>query len=175
MTDRIFDAFLTSQHADALALNADSDLIALSFPEVASGPHRQYIAEFSCGGLVHSHSRGVEEARRFTVGLTFPSDYLRRVEPSEVLTWLGPFEIWHPNIRPPFICVGRLSPGTPLTDLLYQCFEIISYQKVTMREDDALNIDACSWARQHQSRFPVDPRPLKRRSAEARIEAVGRP
>ena len=54
-------------------------------------------------------------------------------------------------------------PGTPLVDLLYQCFEIITYTKVTMREDDALNRAACGWARENQDRFPIDPRPLKRR------------
>jgi hypothetical protein len=65
----------------------------------------------------------------------------------------------------PLICVGRLKPGTWLVDLLYQCYEIITYQKVTMREDDALNPLACVWSREHQQRFPIDRRPLKWRAA----------
>ena len=81
-------------------------------------------------------------------------------------------EVFHPNIKAPFICVGKLSPGTLLVDILYQCFEIISYNKVTMREDDALNGAACAWARSNQHRFPVDPRALKRRSLEFRIEPI---
>ena len=118
------------------------------------------------------------EASRFEVGIWFPSDYLRRAEPWEVLTWLGPRRVFHPNIsdRMPVICVGRLAPGTWLVDLLYQVFEIISYQKVTMREDDALNPAACAWARENQHRFPVDRRPLKWRKPLAEpVEAeVGR-
>jgi hypothetical protein len=53
-----------------------------------------------------------------------------------------------------------------LVDLLFQCFEVITYQKVTMREDDALNHAACAWAREHQQRFPIDRRPLKWRRPE---------
>ncbi|HVR30785.1 MAG TPA: hypothetical protein VMS86_14780 [Thermoanaerobaculia bacterium] len=33
-----------------------------------------------------------------------------------------------------------------------------------MREDDALNREACVWARANQHRFPLDRRPLKRRA-----------
>jgi hypothetical protein len=81
-----------------------------------------------------------------------------------VLTWLAPRDIWHPNISAdaPVICVGRLAPGTALVDLLYQLFEVITWNKVTMREDDALNRAACQWARRNGHRFPVDRRPLKR-------------
>jgi hypothetical protein len=103
------------------------------------------------------------EADQFEIGIWFPSDYLRRAEPAQVLTWLGPRNVFHPNIshRLPFICVGKLAPGTALVDLLYQCFEIITWQKVTMREDDALNPGACGWAREHRAGLPVDRRPLK--------------
>ena len=94
------------------------------------------------------------EANHFEMGIWFPADYLRRVEPFEVLTYLGPREVFHPNIKAPFICVGRLVPGTPLVDILHQCSEIITYNKVTMREDDALNQDACAWARR-RARGPV--------------------
>jgi hypothetical protein len=127
-------------------------------------------------GLVLLRSGQVQEARHFQVGIYFPSDYLRRAEPGEVLTWLGPPNIFHPNVRCRdrsmgigSICIGRLTPGMRLVDLLYQCFEIITYNKVTMREDDALNHAACVWARNNQSRFPVDRRPLKRRHMDLQI------
>ena len=71
--------------------------------------------------------------------------------------------------RAPVVCVGRLSPGTELVDLLFQLFEMITWRKVTMREDDALNATACVWARSHRDRFPVDTRPLKRHAGRIRV------
>jgi hypothetical protein len=123
---------------------------------------------------VRATDGAVRESDRFEVGITFPPDYLRRIDPFEIVTWLGPRNVFHPNIsdRGPFICVGRLAPGMPLVDLLYQVFEIITYQKVTMREDDALNADACAWARRHRDRLPIDRRPLKRRALELQIGAA---
>ena len=58
-----------------------------------------------------------------------------------------------------------MTPGTSLVDLLYQAYEVLTYQKFTSREDDALNAVACAWARKHMDRFPVDSRPLKGRAA----------
>jgi len=159
--DPVYEAFLARQYEEGMALASASDLLEL-IPLDGSPPSR-YIARFGCTGLVRLPNGRVAEADRFEVGIWFPSDYLRRAEPWEVLTWLGPRQVFHPNIsdRMPLICVGRLAPGTWLVDLLYQVFEIISYQKVTMREDDALNHAACVWARENQGRFPVDRRPLK--------------
>ena len=165
--DPIYEAFLARQYEEGMALARASDLLELE--PLGDFPPCRYIARFSCTGLVRSRPGQVSETDRFEVGIWFPSDYLRRAEPWQVLTWLGPREVFHPNIsnRLPLICVGKLKPGTWLVDLLYQCFEIISYQKVTMREDDALNAAACAWAREHQHRFPVDRRPLKWRAAGA--------
>jgi hypothetical protein len=97
------------------------------------------------------------------VGIFFPDDYLRHSDPYQILMWLGPQHVWHPNIgnHAPLVCLGRLGPGTRLTDILYQLFEIITYQRFAT--NDVLNHDAAAWARQNQDRFPVDRRPLKRR------------
>ena len=65
----------------------------------------------------------------------------------------------------PFICPGRIVPGMSLVDLLYQVYEILTYQKLTTH--DALNREAAAWARANQGRFPTDRRPLKRRPARA--------
>jgi len=162
--DPVLEGFLARQFEEGMALAGASDLLELA--AVDGAPPNRYLARFRCKGLVRSQAGKVEEADRFEVGIWFPSDYLRRAEPWQVLTWLGPRRVFHPNIsdRLPAICVGRLVPGTPLVDLLYQCFEIITFRKVTMREDDALNPEACAWARDHRQRFPVDGRPLKRRA-----------
>jgi len=160
--DRIYESFLARQYEEGMALAAASDLVDLR--PVDGPPPSRYLARFRCKGLVRGADGRVQEADRFEVGIWFPSDYLRRADPWEVLTWLGPRRVFHPNISDwaPLICVGRLQPGTPLVDLVYQCFEIVTWQKMTMREDDALNAAACAWAREHRDRFPVDRRPLKR-------------
>jgi len=171
MADRILNAFLTRQREEGLALAAQSDLLSL---QPIDGASDRYVAEFRCTGLVERAPGHVEEASLFHVGVWFPSTYLRQADPFRVLTWLGPRQIWHPNISAtlPVICVGRLAPGTGIVDLLYQVFEIVTWNKVTMREDDALNHRACQWARQHPERFPVDRRPLKRRAAAPRIHEI---
>lgn len=188
MADIIFETFLRHQMEEGLALSRESDILDLYPipPRVAllgvspadlfrmattelspSGPGDPpvwlYVAVFHCRGLVRIGEK-ISQADRFEVAIQFHPDYLR-VQPQapEVLFWIGPAQVFHPNIRPPFLCPGRLQPGLSLSDLLYQIFEMISYQKVNPREDDALNRDACVWARHHQDRLPVDPRPLKRR------------
>jgi hypothetical protein len=101
------------------------------------------------------------------VGLFLPSDYLDG-EPSTglVLTCLMPTNHYHPNIRGSLICIGSIRRGEPLTDLLYRTYEVISYQNYATLEWDCLQPKACSWARANAERFPVDPRPLKRRPAD---------
>ena len=172
MQDRIFNGFLTRQFTEGMALAAESDLLALH-AEPASPPQR-YVARFACRGLVRLDDGTVSEADAFAVGIYFPPDYLRAAHPLQVLTWLGPRNVFHPNIsdRAPVICIGRITPGTALVDLCYQCFEIITYQKCTMREDDALNAVACTWARSNQHRFPIDARPLKRRAIEMQVKLL---
>jgi hypothetical protein len=174
MRDRVFESFLIRQHEEGMALACDSDFLDL----VAAGePPNRYVARFGCRGLVSRLPHTIVEFDHFEVGIRFSPDYLRLADPFRVLTWLGPREIWHPNIAAdaPVICVGRLAPGTGLVDILYQVFEIITWKKVTMREDDALNKEACSWARRNQHRFPVDPRPLKRRLRDFSVEERASP
>ena len=176
MEDRILAAFLSKQHEEAMSLAAASDLLELApLAGPAQGPSDRYIAQFRCTGLAKANQtpRGpVVEANHFALGIWFPPDYLSRADPFAILSWLDPWTVFHPNIRAPFVCVGRIAPGTPLVDLLYQVFEIITYTKVTMREDDALNKEACAWARQHLHRFPVDRRPLKRRALDLEVDTV---
>ncbi len=101
----------------------------------------------------------VRQAESFHVGVYFGADYLRTVNPYETLTLFDPLNTYHPNVAfgAPFICVGRIAPGMPLVDLLYQVYEILTYQKLTPREDDALNKEACRWARANQGLFPHRP------------------
>jgi hypothetical protein len=170
MGDRIFVAFLQRQFEKGMALAQASDLVELL--PFGPPPRRHYLVRFHCKGLVRSANGDIVEHDSFEVGIHFPDDYLRIADPARTLAWLAPRNIWHPNVsdRLPVICVGRLAPGTELTDLIFQIFEIITYAKITMREDDALNQAACLWARENQYRFPIDPRPLKRRSLPLTLE-----
>ena len=167
--DKIFADFLRRQLGDGTEKADASDILHL-LPTTASPPSR-YIAEFHCRGLVNCDNK-VRVAERHAVGITFPSNYLRQAfDPPEILTWLGPREIFHPNIRFPLICTGRIAAGTPLTDLLIQVWEIITYQRYTPH--DPINPFAAAWARNNQHRFPLDERDLIRRPHKA--EAKGEP
>jgi hypothetical protein len=158
--DRLLGKFLERQGEAGTALAALSDFVDLR--PLDSAPGSAYFARFCCTGLVR-HEGKIVEHDDFLVGIRFPDSYLHRFDTTRVLSWCGPNEIWHPNIRPPFVCAGNMQPGTPLVDLLFQLHEIITYQNVEMREKEALNHDACMWARNNTHRFPVDRRPLKRR------------
>jgi hypothetical protein len=165
MSDPVLEGFLKRQLAEGLALAAQSDLFEL-LPQDLD----RYIAIFRCKGLVRGADGAVVEASEFHVGIWFPSDYCRHADPFKVLTWLYPFNAWHPNIRPPLICVGKIPPATELCDLVYQCYEVITYQN--WASHDGLNGGACQWARNNQDRLPVDRRPLKRRVLDLHVKEV---
>ena len=167
--DHIRQGFLEQQYVEGMALARLSDILNLvpldEPPTVAT-----YLAGFRCTGLVRRNGRIVEHGEHL-VGIHFPDDYLRRFDTARVLSWIEPQEPWHPNIRFPLICAGAMEPGTPLVDLLYQVFEIITWQNLETREFNALNGDACKWARCNHDRFPLEHRPLKRRQAMANRHA----
>ena len=168
--NNVFRGFLTEEYKELLALSDASDLVDIT-PLDPPVPQR-YMITFHCTGLVRPRTGAVAEANRFDVGLWVPDDYLSVADPFRVLTWFRPRHVWHPNIsnRDPYICVGRIAPGTPLVELVSQVFDIITYKKVTMREDDALNVEACAWARRNLKRFPIDRRTLRRRVLEIDVE-----
>lgn len=164
MTDPIFESFLTTQMAEAAELHAASDLVDLEpvYPPgaPAEGLAQAFVAKMYCRGLVQQPDGEITEANEFHVGIFFAADYLRRANPFQVLTWLGPVNVWHPNIRATAICAGHIAPGTGVVDLVYRCFEIVTWYN--WAPHDGLNPDACQWARNHQDQFPTDRRPLKR-------------
>ena len=173
MSDQIFEAFLKRQFEEGMALAGCSDVLDLT-PLDGSPPFR-YIAHFEGGrGLVRDSRRQIVEYDKFMVGIWFPEDYLRRVNIPEVLTYLGPHrEPWHPNMRPPYIC-AHIEPATPLVDILYTCWEIWTWN-LFATGDEGLNHAASQWSRrQDRSRFPIDRRPLKRRSGPAAPSTPGR-
>lgn len=173
MTDRIRNAFLARQYREGMALAADSDILTLV--PCGGDPPDRYLAEFRCTGLVTTAAGAIEECDRAAVGIWFPEDYLRTADPFLVLHWLAPSRPHHPNIsdRAPFICAGAIREGTSLVDLVYRVFEIITWNRVTMVESDALNPAACAWARRNLHRFPLDRRPLRRQAVAFDVEDLG--
>ena len=166
--DPVMRGFLERQAEEARALAERSDILQLEC--LPTGQH--FVAHFACRGLVKEPGSEPRIVDAFHVGIYFGSDYLRHSAPFETLTLFAPDNTFHPNVAcgAPFICVGRIAPGMPLVDLLYRVYEILSYQRLTPREDDALNKEACRWARANQHRFPIDPRPLKRRQLNLEIQ-----
>lgn len=164
--DDVLAGFLERQREQGLALAARSPLLELE--AVAGAPPDRWIARFACRGLVRGPVGGVVEAEGFTVGVWFPDDYLRAASAWECLTLLhepGAPRIFHPNCGPSprggeFVCIGHLVPGTPLVDILLQCFEVLSWQNVTVDEHDALDREACMWARANLDRLPIDRRSI---------------
>jgi len=168
--DPVLCAFLERQAEEGRALARASDILDLEC--LPTGRH--FVATYQCRGLVQGRDKVVREANSFQVGVFFGADYLRAVNPMETLTLLSPSNVFHPNIAfgAPLICVGRVAPGMALVDLLYQVYEILSWQKVTMREDDALNKEACRWARSNPGRYPLDRRPIKRRPLALEVQRI---
>jgi len=166
MNDPILSSWLEQQALEAAELDRESDVVSIS--PVGPAPYQRYVVEYNCTGLVKTE-RGVEEANRFAVGIYFPSDYWHRVRPAEVVTLLWPVNLWHSNAKFPHICVGRLFPGTGLVDLTTQIYTIITYNNVSIREDDALQPEVSAWARRNMHRFPLENRPLRRRKISLRV------
>jgi len=173
--DNVFESFCAEQWSLARDLTQRSDIAQLV--PLRGDPPTAYVLLLSCLGLVR---RGGEVRRGgpFVLEFHFAPDYLRAVpNPFEVVRWVLPQDVFHPNIGrgrnpggPIGICVGTIKPGTSIVDLTMQAWEIVTWTKVNAREDDALARDVCPWARSNPDAYPVDRRPLFR--APLAIEAV---
>jgi len=169
VVDPILHSFLAHEHEKAMRLARQSDILDLEAMDTP--PHQRYLARYRCKGLVRREDGAITTCDEFIAGIILPDDYLRRVDAMRIVHLLTP-GVWHPNIQGPVICLGRLREGTALVDILMQVYEILTYQKATMREDDALNHQACAYARSHGDRFPLDRRPLRRSAMKLSLTAL---
>jgi hypothetical protein len=167
INDPILTAFLDQQEIEAMDLDRNSDVVSIA--PIGPKPRQRYIVEYNCKGLVRT-KHGISEAHRFAVGIYFPPDYWHRVEPAQVITLLAPANVFHSNVKFPFICPGRLVPGTSLLEVITQVYSILTFGNVTIREDDALQPEASAWSRRNMHRFPLENRPLRRRQVEFRVK-----
>ena len=157
MADRVFQAFLEREQAAGLALAEASDILSLL--PIGAPPANRYLAELRCTGLIYERG-AIKTCDRFVIGIAFPEDYCRRPDAGALVNLLTPQDVWHPNVRFPVICPGMMPAGTGLVDLIFQCYEILTYGEMGLQ--DPLNEAACRWARRNMDRFPLDRRPLKR-------------
>jgi hypothetical protein len=168
--DKIYDLFLDQQLEEGMALAAQSDLLELHPLRRGGRPPQRYIARFRSNGFVEIGGR-ISTANRFAIGIYLPERYLHEANGFEVLSWLYPANVFHPNICSPFICVGSfMRPGTKLVEILFQLYSIISYSKWAAHSP--LNESAAQWARENQHLFPADKRPLKRRTLSLQISVT---
>jgi len=163
MTDTIVTRFLKDQCERGMALAANSDVLDLvAMHDREDVPPQHYIAMYHCKSALRLRTGQIRVTEsQFDIGIFFGQNHLRAVDPLRLVTWLGPANIVHPNIRPPFVCLGRIYKGIALVDILYQVFEIITY--VNWSSHDSLDATGAQWARNHQQLFPVDRKTLVRR------------
>lgn len=167
-SDPILAGFLDHEYQKGINLARESGLLNLT--PLGPPPYQAYVARFKCKGLVKMQNGNIIEANEFRVSILFPHDYLRKVNPLAIVTWLAPTNIFHPNIRPPYICMGHIIPGMGLTEIIFQIADMISYRKFTTSH--GLNEEACRFVRNNIDRFPIDGRPLKRRSLNIQVDPV---
>jgi hypothetical protein len=159
--DTILESFLRGQQAAWEDFSPQTDAVRLTTlgPDA---PPRKFVAQFSCRGLVRLPFGEISETNKFAVGIYFGDDHLRRIDPLRLVWLLEPQNVWHPNVSAPGLCVGHLRPGVGLIEILQQVYSILTYQNCNLR--DYLSPEAAAWARTNLDRFPIDRRPLKRKT-----------
>lgn len=167
--DPTLNSFLDKQNEDAMVLDSQSDVISVQ--PLGLPPHQKYMVKFTCAGLIRHADGRVQLANKFHVGIFFPDDYLRSVHPPDILTWLSPENAFHSNIKFPYVCIGDILPGTQFVEILHRLLSVISWNKFTVSESDALSKDACQWARNNSSRYPLPMPPLRRRRLKLDVRA----
>ena len=168
--DMIFNGWAEHQQVQGMKLAAASDVLTL-IPAPGTPP-RQYFARYACPVMAREQD-AITQRSGFAVMINFPRDYLRAVSnAAQVVAIVTPQTLWHPNVAGPFICIGAIAPGTSLVELLHQIYEILSFQKFTSLESNALNVEACAWTRRNTHMFPLTTRPLRRRVADLKIAEI---
>jgi hypothetical protein len=159
VSDRVFEVFLRVQLEEGMALASQSTILDLR--PLHGDPPYSYLAGFNAPTLVHLTSGEVVTQQGFLFGVYFAPEHLRVVNPAQCLAVLAPTNIWHPNINPPFCCLGKIAPGAGLRELLLRIYEVAIFMRYTPREGDALNVKACKYVRQRAPFRPLSTLPLK--------------
>jgi hypothetical protein len=147
--NEVNEAFLLGQMLEIDTLCKLSDRLYASPNEFSEGgAPKSYIFRLTCrsparvDGVIHISER------EHLICVAIPDDYLQIAhDPGHILCLLEPRTLFHPNIMGPMICIGDISPATAVVDILVRTFEVLTCQRINMREEEALNYAACEWAR----------------------------
>lgn len=140
---------------------ASSPLI--DFTSEGSPPRLYYVTLYSRGlrwNKKQSRPQTIEQHQfSLRLGSSYPSD------PPDV-TWLTP--IFHPNIRREAVChSNQWSPTWTLADFVCELNDMIRFKKYNIYSP--LDLQAASWAQEHEELFPVDPRGLRETSPQITV------
>lgn len=148
-------------------LKAESTILDF---ELRGNPPEWYLLRFHGLGLWRPegtesvHVRNVHEVS-LGLGASYP-----RMMPE--LSWKTP--IFHPNISGSgVVCLGGYGtywvPSVNLDELCHMLWDMIRYQNFDV--NSPYNREAAAWAKtQHDMRLPVDPRPLRDRTASKSVD-----
>jgi hypothetical protein len=146
------------------SLRAESTIVEF---KASGNPPSEYLVRFLGNGLARAPDFIRVEVRdvhsvAIRLGASYP-----RVMPE--LQWLTP--IFHPNISASgAVCLGGYGtywvPSLNLDELCEMLWDMIRYANYDVTSP--YNREAAEWARsQRQYRFPIDPRPIRDKLAEA--------
>ena len=147
--DVVFQRFLENTASDAVDLQRTSDVVTLQ--ALPPQPASRYVCEFRVPYLRRLPAGTVVlDPGPVACSIRFPCDYLRSGDTRlyiRVAAVLSP-DFIHPNVLHGVVCLGAaFAPGTPLRGLLWQLWEVITYQNCTVDERNAMNGEACRLVR----------------------------
>ena len=147
--NEVNEAFLLGQLIEIDSLCKSSDRLFSSPYEISEGgAPKSYIFRLTCRSPVKVDGVIQIAEREHLLCVALPDDYLQIAhDPGHILCLLEPTTLFHPNIKGPMICIGDIAPATPVVDILVRTYEVLTCQRINMREKEALNYAACEWAR----------------------------
>ena len=161
--DRIFQRFLENTAADAVALQRKSDVLVIE--PLPPFPSSRYRCRFDVPYLRRLPAGTVAiEAGPVTCCIRFPGDYLCSAD-SRLFIRIAAVQtadFLHPNVLDGIVCLGTaFAPGTPICGVVWQLFEIVTYQDrgCTVDERNALNPEACRLLRAYPGLLATMARP----------------
>ena len=156
-------------------LKAESSILDVTVPgPMFGGPPEIYVIHFYGRGLSKQDgSNEVHFRQRHEVMIRLGAAYPRMIPE---MTWKTP--IFHPNISANgVVCLGGYSthwvPSLQLDELCAMLWDMIRYQNFDV--DSPYNREAALWVKEQSVyRFPIDPRPIRDKLANATKDSTRR-
>ena len=158
--DPVVADFLHAGHAELMSRCGDDSLVrARSFGFEVPW---QYRLDYRTRGLAKGADGQIVNVDHHSVVLRFLPDCLRHTDHFQMVQYAAPREPapFHPNICPRTgaICL-QIFPGETVVGVVSSLHDLLRWRIRQLREDDALNRDACGYGRTFVDK-PLDDRPL---------------